>query len=198
MEDTPHNLWVISHTVHLRILNDNIPHLQSLFPLWLFYYYHSDLYLSYNSTDNCILYYQNTFVSFAAQDCFYDLKQLATTDFTVARKRRKNLILDNQVQFSKLLASFRWLFGPTSAWGSIEKTTIGKTHPTLYLAKNNKTAPNIGFRAKAYIRMDLESIKNWPLDSLLFSHMLIEGKRKKANAWWVQNGHFWSKLGDFR
>ena len=25
----------------------------------------------------------------------------------------------------------RWSFGPTSAWNSIETTTIGKAHPTL-------------------------------------------------------------------
>jgi len=92
-----HIVWVI----HLTILNDNVPHLRSVFPLWLFYFRHLDFYLSYNSTDNCILYCQSTFVSFVAQDCFYDQKQLATTDFTVARKRSKkwfNPILDNQVQ----------------------------------------------------------------------------------------------------
>ena len=29
-------------------------------------------------------------------------------------------------------ASFRWSFRPSSAWGSIETTTIGKTQPTLF------------------------------------------------------------------
>ena len=28
-------------------------------------------------------------------------------------------------------ASFRWSFGPHSAWGSIESTTILTTHPSL-------------------------------------------------------------------
>ena len=28
-------------------------------------------------------------------------------------------------------ASFRWSFGPLSAWGSIESTTILTTHPSL-------------------------------------------------------------------
>ena len=28
-------------------------------------------------------------------------------------------------------ASFRWSFHPNSAWGNIEMTTIGKTHPTV-------------------------------------------------------------------
>ena len=31
-------------------------------------------------------------------------------------------------------ASFRWSFGPLSAWGSIESTTILTTHPSLLLA----------------------------------------------------------------
>ena len=31
----------------------------------------------------------------------------------------------------KLSTSYRWSFGPNSACGSIETTTIGKTHPTL-------------------------------------------------------------------
>ena len=26
---------------------------------------------------------------------------------------------------------FQWSFGPSSAWGSIETTTVGETHPTL-------------------------------------------------------------------
>ena len=30
------------------------------------------------------------------------------------------------------VASFRWSFGPLSAWGSIESTTIPTTHPSLY------------------------------------------------------------------
>ena len=29
-------------------------------------------------------------------------------------------------------ASYRWSFGPNSAWGRIETTIIGKTHPTLF------------------------------------------------------------------
>ena len=28
-------------------------------------------------------------------------------------------------------ASLRWSFRPNSAWGSLETTVIGKTHPTL-------------------------------------------------------------------
>ena len=35
---------------------------------------------------------------------------------------------DNLLKWSAL---FRWSFGPNSAWGSIERTIIGKTHPTL-------------------------------------------------------------------
>ena len=33
----------------------------------------------------------------------------------------------------KWSASIRWSFGPIFAWGSIETTTIGKTHSTLNL-----------------------------------------------------------------
>ena len=33
----------------------------------------------------------------------------------------------------KWCASSLWSFRPNSAWGSIGTTTIGKTHPTLYL-----------------------------------------------------------------
>ena len=32
-------------------------------------------------------------------------------------------------------ASFRWSFGPLSAWGSIESTTILTTHPSLVLVE---------------------------------------------------------------
>ena len=38
-------------------------------------------------------------------------------------------------------ASLRWSFGPNSAWGRIETTTIGKTHPTLY--QRNRRGNNI-------------------------------------------------------
>ena len=74
-----------NHGIYSTILNENLPYLQSFVPLGLYYYRRLDLYLSYNSTDNCILYYQSIFVSFVVQDCFYDPKQLATTNFTLAR-----------------------------------------------------------------------------------------------------------------
>ena len=35
-------------------------------------------------------------------------------------------------------ASFRWSFGPLSAWGSIESATTLTTHPNLYLENFNK------------------------------------------------------------
>ena len=34
-------------------------------------------------------------------------------------------------------ASFRWSFGPHSAWGSIESTTILTTHPSLHKSEKN-------------------------------------------------------------
>ena len=68
---------------------------------------------------------------------------------------------ESKVRCHTLGVSFRWSFGPNSAWGRIETTTRNR-HSTLHLTENDKTSPNVGFGAKAYIRMDLESIKNWP------------------------------------
>ena len=39
--------------------------------------------------------------------------------------------VDLRFFFVKWGASFRWSFHPNSAWGSMETTTIGQTHPTL-------------------------------------------------------------------
>ena len=38
-------------------------------------------------------------------------------------------------------ASFRWPFSPNSAWGSIETTTIGKTHPILNIDQYDRPEP---------------------------------------------------------
>ena len=46
--------------------------------------------------------------------------------------------------FLKWGASSQWSFGPNSAWGSIEMTTIGKTHPTLP-SLGHFTSKNIKF-----------------------------------------------------
>ena len=45
----------------------------------------------------------------------------------------KNIFL---TQFYKRGASFRWSFGPLSAWDSIESTTILTTHPSLNVTLN--------------------------------------------------------------
>ena len=55
----------------------------------------------------------------------------------------------DQVKFEKTFsylngdASFRWPFGPHSAWGSKESTTILTTHPSLPLQRSLDVCMNI-------------------------------------------------------
>ena len=42
--------------------------------------------------------------------------------------------------------SSRWSFHPISAWGSIETTTIGKTHPSLLMSEDVPGKPQLLFR----------------------------------------------------
>ena len=48
-------------------------------------------------------------------------------------------------------ASPGWSFGPNPAWGSIETTTIGKTHPTLLF--------------------NLLSFRNWLMEKMIFHNV---------------------------
>ena len=53
--------------------------------------------------------------------------------------------------FIKRGASSRWSFGPNSTWGSIETTTIGRMHPTLWCSvghQYSKDGANVQNRPK--------------------------------------------------
>ena len=49
-------------------------------------------------------------------------------------------------------ASFRWSFGPLSAWVSIELTTLLTTHPTLF------NSPNFRFWSRFLLRVEIGPI----------------------------------------
>ena len=57
------------------------------------------------------------------------------TSMLIPRKIRiletSNMFYFQNINDSKVSASSRWSFGPNSAWGSIDTTTIGKTDSTL-------------------------------------------------------------------
>ena len=71
----------------------------------------------------------------------------------------KSVLKSNiNVQWS---ASFRWSFGPNSAWGSIEMATILKTHPTSPERIINKVGKNrheIGLDLSKFYKQFIEAI----------------------------------------
>ena len=74
--------------------------------------------------------------SLTARSCLF-LAKSAQLDFDQAYGFLRKLSRDQGFQGLNGNASFRWSFGPHSAWGSIESTTILTTHPSL-LCNNAK------------------------------------------------------------
>ena len=64
-----------------------------------------------------------------------DTYLVVTNDDSVIGKIYENHLHLTQFSFLKWGSSFRWSFGPNSAWGSLEMTAIGPRHSTLYSVK---------------------------------------------------------------
>ena len=90
--------------------------------------------------------------------CYYSGFQLVFVNDMWFVWLKYNFLVDS-VCFLNRGASFRWSFGPLSAWRSIESTTILTTHPSLVY-----TIPSF----KIFAHIPLWSI-GWPRDFLKIS-----------------------------